>query len=153
MINTQGGVLTKIDGEITDLGLKVDAMEEGVKTTFIRIDKDLEALNDRIDRHCVQCDKVADRLLAAEEKVTLLEERSHLQRELIEQLLSRVEGMEGHLCHCGKDHQALGRISHVLDTPIVLGQDVPEDNGGDNSYPHPSYRQLIYCALFVIGGI
>jgi len=78
MINAKTGVLTKINGEITDLGLKVDAME-GVKTTFIHIDKDLEALNDCIDHCCVQCDKVVDCLLAAKEKVTLLEECSRSQ--------------------------------------------------------------------------
>jgi len=141
MINTQGGVLTKINGEITNLGLKVNAME-GVKTTFICIDKDLEALNDCIDHHHVQCNKVADRLLAAKEKVTILEEHSRLQWELIEQLLSHVGGMESHLCHCGKDHQVLGKISHVLDSPIVLGQDVPKDNISNNSYHTPPVASL-----------
>jgi len=29
MVNAQGGVLTKIDGEITDLGLKVNAITGG----------------------------------------------------------------------------------------------------------------------------
>jgi len=117
-------------------------MEEGVKTTFICIDKDLEALNNHIDCCRVQCDKVVDCLLAAEEKVTLLEEHSHLQRELIEQLLSHVEGMESCLCRCGKDHQVLGKISQVLDSPIVLGQDVPEDNVSDNSYHTPPIASL-----------
>jgi len=142
MINAQTGVLTRIDGEITNLGLKVNAMEEGVKTTFIRIDKDLKALNDRIDCCRVQCDKVVDHLLAAEEKVTLLEEHSRWQRELIKQLLSHVEGMEGHLCCCGKDRQVLGEITHVLDIPIILGQDVPKDNVSDGSYHTPPIASL-----------
>jgi len=36
-----------------------------------------------------------------------------------------------------KDHQVLCEITHVLDSPIVLGQDVPEDNISDNSYHTP----------------
>jgi len=34
-----------MDGELTDMALKMDTMDEGVKTGFSRVDKDLEALD------------------------------------------------------------------------------------------------------------
>ena len=39
----------KIDEEIVDLGLRQQFMDEGLKTGFLHVDKDLEALDQRID--------------------------------------------------------------------------------------------------------
>jgi len=74
----------------------------------------------------------------AEGKIEVLEERSHTQREMIDQLMACVKNMEGKLCHCGKgrDHQVLGEVS-VLDSPLVLGLKVPKDTGSDDSYHTP----------------
>jgi len=44
-INKQTKTLMTMDGELTDMALKLDAMDEGVKTGFSRVDKDLEALD------------------------------------------------------------------------------------------------------------
>jgi len=45
IINKQTETLTKMDGDLTDMALNMDAMDEGVKTGFSRVDKDLEALD------------------------------------------------------------------------------------------------------------
>jgi len=50
IINKQTDMLTKIDTEVADLTLKVDAMDEGFKAAVTRIDKDLGALDDWVNR-------------------------------------------------------------------------------------------------------
>ena len=112
-----------MDEEIVDLGLRSQMMDEGLKTGFLRVDKDLEALDQRIDRRREECDKTREELRAAEGRIEVLEERSRSQREMIEALMARVENMEGQLCHCGKGkgrNVEEGRVS-LLDSPITLG--------------------------------
>jgi len=74
IINKQTDTLTKMDGELTNMALKLDAMDEGVKTGFSCVDKDLEALDT-----CVNCchkdyDDVVDKLKFAEGRIEVLEE-------------------------------------------------------------------------------
>jgi len=76
IINKQTETLTKMDGELTDMALKMDAMDEGVKTGFSWVDKDLEALDGRVNRRRKDNDLVAEKLWIAEGKIEVLEERS-----------------------------------------------------------------------------
>ena len=113
----------KMDEEIVNLGLRSQFMDEGLKTGFLRVDKDLEALDQHITRRREECDKAQEELRAAEGKIEVLEERSRSQREMIEALMARVKNMEGQLCHCGKGKGCdveEGRVS-LLDSPIALG--------------------------------
>ena len=114
-------------------------MDEGLKTGFLRVDKDLEALDQRIDRRREECDKAQEELRVAEGKTEVLEERSRTQREMIEVLMARVENMEGQLCHCGKGKGRdveEGRVL-LLDSPIALGRDINEGSSSDDSYRTP----------------
>ena len=138
VINKQTETLTKIDGEVADLSLKFNAMDEGMKTAVARIDKDLEALDDRVNRRRRDFDLMSEELHKAEGKIDVLEERSRSQRDLIEKLMARVESMEGRLCKCGekeKSEQEVGAVSSpVLGSPLVLSRDTL---GSDNSYHTP----------------
>src|SRR5882762_2730732 len=138
IINSQTHTLTRMDEELANLSLQHGALDEGARAGFARVDKDLEALNDRVDRRREECMVTENKLQAAEGRVEVLEERLRTQQDVIRALLERVDGMEGRLCHCGegKDRQVLGEIS-VLDSPIILGQDVLEDNVSDDSYHTP----------------
>ena len=139
VINKQTDTLMKMDGEITDLSLQMDALDEGVRSGFIRVDKDIEVLDKRIDRRREECERTEVALRIAEGKIGVLEERSRTQREMIKKLMACVEAMEGRLCRCGKgkDRQVLEEVSPVLDSPIVLGQEVLEDNASNDSYHTP----------------
>ena len=114
-------------------------MDEGLKTGFARVDKDLEALDQRIDRRRDECEQAQDELRVAEGRIEILEERSRTQREMIETLMARVENMEGKLCHCGKgkDRDAEVGGPSLLDSPITLGHDIDEESSGDDSYRTP----------------
>jgi len=93
-INKQTKTLTTMDGKLTDMALKLDAMDEGVKTGFSCVDKDLEALDGRVNHRCKDHDSVAEKLKIAEGKVEVLEERSRTQRDMTEKLITHVESME-----------------------------------------------------------
>jgi len=68
-INKQTETLTTMDGELTNMALKLDAMDEGVKTGFSHVDKDLEALDGRINRRRKDHDSIAEKLKVDEGKV------------------------------------------------------------------------------------
>ena len=142
IINKQTDTLTKIDTEVTDLGLKFNAMDEGLKTTVIHIDKDLEALDDRIGRRRWEFDIMSEELHKAEGKIDVLEERSRSQLDLIEKLMACVESMEGCLCKCGEKADKEKEVEQVVDdvsspilgSPLVLNRDTL---GSDDSYHTP----------------
>jgi len=138
IINKQTETLTKMDSELTDMALKMDAMDEGVKTGFSRVDKDLEALDGRVNRRCKDNDLVAEKLQITEGKIEVLEERSRTQRDMIEKLITHVESMEDCLCRC---HEGKGKgkaveilSSPVLGSPLVLDRPLA---GSDGSYHTP----------------
>jgi len=85
----------KLDGEVTDLSLQVNAVGEATQTSLRRIDLDLEALDGRVDRHRRECETTEAELRLAEGRIELLEECLVSQRGLIEQLMGRVDDMEG----------------------------------------------------------
>ena len=109
------------------MALQVEAINDGAKACFARYDKDIKALNNHITYCCDECDQVKE-LRVAEGKIEVLEECSHMQCEMINQLMARVEIMEGKLCHCGKgkDCWVLGKVS-ILGSPLVLGHNILED--------------------------
>jgi len=117
-------------------------MDEGLKTAVVRIDKDLEALDDRIGCCRQEFDIMSEELHKAEGKIDVLEERSRSQRDLIEKLMTHVESMEGRLCKCGEKvdkgkgtEQEVDDVSSpVLGSPLVLSCDTL---GSDDSYHTP----------------
>ena len=82
--------------------MQFQAIDEGVKTTFTCINKDLVALDDHIDRRWDECKKALEELQAAKGRIEVLKEWSCTQCEMIEMLMAHVENIEGMLCHCGK---------------------------------------------------
>jgi len=138
IINKQTETLTKMDSELTDMALKMDTMDEGVKTGFSRVNKDLEALDGRVNRCCKDNDLVVEKLRIAE-KIKVLEEHSRTQRDMIEKLITRVESMEDHLCRC---HEGKGKgkaieisSSPVLGSPLVLDRPLAGSNGSYHTPP------------------
>ena len=85
-------------------------MDEGFRNAVARIDKDLEELNNRIDRRRAECDEVERRLA---ELVVRNAEKS----DTIDLLKVQVESMVGQLCQCNKENE---EVPSVLDEPIVL---------------------------------
>jgi len=138
VINKQTDTLTKMDSELTDMALKLDTMDEGVKTGFSCINKDLEALDAHVNRRHKDYDDVLEKLRVTEGRVELLEERSRTQRNMIEKLVARVEGMEDWLCCCqeGKEKGKAVEVltSSALGSPLVLERPL---TGSDGSYHTP----------------
>jgi len=138
IINKQTETLTKMDDELTDMALKMDTMDEGVKTSFSRVNKDLEALDGCVNHRCKDNDLAAEKLRIAKGKIEVLEERSRMQRDMIEKLITRVKSMEDRLCHChegkGKGKAVEISSSPVLGSPLVLDHPLA---GSDGSYHTP----------------
>jgi len=132
-------VVTKIDGELANIGLEVQAINEGIKTVVTRIDKDLEALDQRINRRRVECEWMEQSLRSALNRIADLERLSHAQSKINDALLKRVDAMEGNLCHCNQDSRGLTQEapSSLVGSPLVLGHQVDEGNISDNSYHTP----------------
>ena len=65
--------------ELADVALQVDAVDEGICTAVKRIDEDLEALDQRVNRCRQECECTSAELEAANGKIAVLEERSHSQ--------------------------------------------------------------------------
>jgi len=127
-----------MDGELTDMALKLDAMDEGVKTGFSHVDKDLEALDGRVNHRHKDTEVVVEKLRIAEGKIEVLEERSCTQRDMIEKLITCVESMEDRLCCCqegkGKGKTVEISSSPVLGSPLVLDRPLA---GSNSSYHTP----------------
>jgi len=138
-INSQTCVVTKIDGELADIGLEVQAINEGIKTAVTRIDKDLEALDQRINRRHVECERMEQSLCSALNQIADLERLSHAQSEINNTLLERVDAMEGNLCHCNQDScgSTQEAPSSLVGSPLEFGHQVDEGNVSDDSYHTP----------------
>ena len=117
---------------------QVDAIDEGCKGTFVRIDKDLEALDQRVNRCRQECERTEESLQAAEGRIEVLEERSINQRQLIAELMARVDAMEGQLCRCGKGKgkEVVEEVPSILGSPLILDRPM-EEVGSDDSYHTP----------------
>jgi len=139
VINLQTQVTTRIDEELADLSLHHDALDTGTRAGFACVDQDLEALDQRINRCRVECEKTEEELHVAEGRIDVLTARLATQREMIQDLIARVNFMEGKLCYCGKGkaREPLQEISPVLGSPLELGPEVLEDSGSDTSYHTP----------------
>jgi len=139
VINSQTQVTTRIDEELADLSLHHDALDTGTRAGFARVDQDLEALDQRINSGRAECEKMEEELHAAEGWINVLTARLATQCEMIQDLIARVDSMEGKLCCCGKGkaREPLQEVSPVLGSPLELGPEVPEDSGSDTSYHMP----------------
>jgi len=118
--------------------LKFDAMDEGVRSGFSRVDKDLAALDGRVHRRRKDSEAIEEKLKVAEGRIALLEERSRADNNLLEKLFSCVEAMEDRLCHC-KEEKGKGKAvevssSGILGSPLVLDHPLA---GSDESYRTP----------------
>jgi len=135
---------------MVDLELKVNAIDEATRASLIRVDADLEALDGRVNHHHRECETTEAELRLAKGRIELLEERlaegrielleEHLvsQRRLIEQLMARVDGMEGRLCCCGKGKgKEVEKDISLLGSPLVLDCSLEEDVNSDDSYHTP----------------
>jgi len=81
---------------------------------------------------------IAKKLKVAKGKIEVLEECSRTQRDMIEKLITRVEGMEDCLCRCGEG-KGKGKAVEILPSP-VLGSPLVLDRplaGSDGSYHTP----------------
>ena len=123
---------------MTDLSLQVNAVDEATQTSLRRIDLDLEALDGRVNRRRRECETTEAELRLAEGRIELLEERLTNQRGLIEQLMARVDDMEGKLCRCGKGKgKEVAEAVSVLGSPLVLDRPLTEEVNSDDSYHTP----------------
>jgi len=129
---------------MVDWELKVNAIDEATQTSLRHIDLNLEALDGCVNHCCRECETTEAELRLAEGRIELLEERLSSQRGLIEQLVARVEGMEGKLCHCGKGKgkEITEVVPSLLGSPLVLDHPLEEDNNSDNSYHTPPIASL-----------
>jgi len=138
VINNQTDTLMKMDNELSNMTLKFNAMDEGVRSGFSRIDKDLVALDGHVHRRRKDSEVIEEKLKVAEGRIALLEERSHADSDLIEKLFARIEAMEDRLCHC-KEDKGKGKAvevssSGVLGSPLVLDRPLV---GSNKSYHTP----------------
>jgi len=139
VINSQTQVTTQIDEELADLSLHHDALDTGTWAGFACVDQDLEALDQCINRRRAECEKTEEELHVAEGRIDDLTALLATQHEMIQDLIARVDFMEGKLCYCGKGkaREPLQEISPVLGSPLELGPEVPEDSSSDTSYHTP----------------
>jgi len=139
VINSQVRVATRIDKELANLSLHHNALDEGVRAGFSRVDQDLEALDQRVNQQRAECERTEEELHAAEGRIEVLMTRLDTQRELIQDLFTHIESMEGKLCHCGKGkaREPLQDVSPVLGSPLDLGCEIPEETDSNNSYHTP----------------
>jgi len=123
---------------MVDLELKVNAIDEATRASLIRVDADLEALDGQVNHRCRECETTEAELCLAEGRIELLEERLVSQRGLIEQLMARVDGMEGKLCRCGKGKgKEVEKDVSLLGSPLFLDRSLEEDINSDDSYHTP----------------
>ena len=85
-MNTQNAWLVKIDSCIADVEIQfvsakddIAKMDEGFQSAITRVDKDLEALDKRIDCRRVENEDLAAKLVQAEEKYHRLMDRFEIQ--------------------------------------------------------------------------
>ena len=92
-------------------------MDEGIQSAITQVDKDLEALDKRIDCHRLENEDLAAKLIQAEEKYHRLMDRFEIQETTMVWLLGRMSEVEGQLCHCkGKDRAS----PELVGSPIIL---------------------------------
>jgi len=123
---------------MVDLELKVNAIDEATRASLVHVDVDLEALDGRVNRRRRECETTEAELRLAEGRIELLEEHLVSQRGLIEQLMARVDSMEGRLCRCGKGKgKEVEKDVSLLGSPLVLDCSLEEDINSDDSYHTP----------------
>lgn len=143
VLNAQTSMLARIEEEGTDVAVRLDAVDEGVKVAIDRIDKDLNELDERVNRRKDELRRLEETVDSQKELIALLEQRSKTQRGMIEDLMSKVDRMEDRLCHCGKDKAA----SSAGDSPYVLDPPVEEERTIEDLYytpPSSSNALVVY---------
>ena len=139
-INSQTELLSRLNEDVAGLSTQAAVFDEGVQSLAKRVDEDLVALDERVDRRRLECDRVEDELVLAQGRISVLEERVRSQRSAMERMSARLDKMEGQLCHCGKgkERAVLEDVSPVLGSPIVLGTDLDTGESSDESFKSSS---------------
>ena len=98
--------------ELSDFGFRVQNLDEGLQSSVQQIERDMELVDDRVDRRREENEKLTNDLRVAEARIELLEEFSRTQRSVLERLSARMEAMEGNLCRCvkGKEREQVEEI-------------------------------------------
>ena len=99
--------------ELSDLGFRVQNLDEGIQSSTQQIEQDMELVDDRVDRRREENEKLMNELRIAEARIELLEEFSRGQRSTIERLSVCMDSMEENLCRCVKGKER----EHVEETP------------------------------------
>ena len=98
--------MSSMNEELSDLGFRVQNIDEGVQSSVQQIEKDMESIDDRVDCRQDECEKLSNELCIAEARIKLMEELSWGQRMVIERLSARVDTMEDNLCRCVKGKES-----------------------------------------------
>jgi len=108
-INNQTVLISQLDGDVASLATQAAAFDKGVQSLAKRVDEDLVALDECVNRHHVECDRVEDKLVLAQGKISVLEDRVRNQCIAMERMSARLDKMEGQLCHRrkGKEREVL----------------------------------------------
>ena len=125
-MNSQTEQLVKVDSCIADVEIQfvsakdnIVKMDKGIQSAITRINKDLEALDKRINRRHIENKDLATKLVQAEEKYHRLMDRFEIQEGTMVRLLLRMTEVEGQRCHCkGKDKTSL----ELVGSPIILSR-------------------------------
>ena len=124
VMNSQTEHLVKVDSCVANVKLQsmsakddIVKIDKGFQSTITHVDKDLEALDKRIDRCHQENEDLAAKLAQAEEKYHRLMDRFKIQEVMMVWLLARMTEAEGRLCHCkGKDRDS----PELVGSPIIL---------------------------------
>jgi len=81
----------KIDGEVANLALEIQAIDDGIKTAVSCIDKNLEVLDQCVNCRHQECECAEVTLVVAEGKIEVLEEQSNSQCQMIVRATLRPE--------------------------------------------------------------
>ena len=124
---------------MADIALEVQAIDKGIKTAVTHIDKDLEVLDQCVNRCRQECECTEEALHVAEGKIEVLEEQSCSQCEMVKKLLAQVDVMKGQLCYCNEEARGATQENtfSLLGSPLVLGCLLEENYDSANSYHTP----------------
>ena len=79
VLNAQTSLLACMEEEGTDVAARLDAVDEGVKVAVDRIDKDLNELDERVNRRKEELRKLEETIDSQADRINLLEQRSKTQ--------------------------------------------------------------------------
>ena len=142
--------ITDVEIQFVSAKDNIVKMDKGIQSAITRIDKDLEALDKRINRRHIENKDLVAKLVQAEEKYHQLMDRFEIQEGTMVWLLSRMAEVEGQLCHCkGKDRAS----PEIIGSPIILScGDMFEPAAPEETFHTPPGSDLSSNPSSSIGG-